>query len=90
MADGMFGADPQQLAAISDTFSKRAQRLAQLNGEVTRRASNPAIWSGPDAEAFRGRWAKTTALADRLGAQLVDLQKLLSTHAAEQRTASQK
>lgn len=88
MADGMIGADPEQLLALAKTMENSGSALKQaamtLSGAVAH-----ARWTGPDSERFRVQWnngmrAKLNNTANLLSTNAT----LLKSQADEQTTAS--
>lgn len=88
MADGMIGADPEQLLALAKTMESSGSALKQaamtLGGAVAH-----ARWTGPDSDRFRVQWnngmrAKLNNTATLLSTNAT----LLKSQADEQTTAS--
>lgn len=88
MADGMIGADPEQLLALAKTMESSGNALKQAAMTIGGAVAH-ARWNGPDSERFRVQWnngmrAKLNNTASLLSTNAT----LLKSQANEQTTAS--
>lgn len=89
MADGLIGADPEELLVLAGTMRQSAQQLDAASKSLTGKISINMRWQGPDAARLRSHWQ--TRHAPRLRAATVTLNEcaeLLSRQALEQIAAS--
>lgn len=88
MADGMIGADPEQLRDLAKIMESSGSQLKQvsssLNGVIAR-----VRWNGPDSEKFRGQWNNgMRKTLHSTGLMLAEHSSLLKNQAQEQDRAS--
>ncbi|MFC8303666.1 hypothetical protein ACFUCV_08255 [Specibacter sp. NPDC057265] len=55
MADGMIGADPEQLRDLAKIMESSGSQLKQVSGSLNGVIAR-VRWVGPDSEKFRGQW----------------------------------
>ncbi|MBP2413409.1 uncharacterized protein YukE [Arthrobacter stackebrandtii] len=88
MADGMIGADPEQLRDLAKTMATSGETLTQLSSTLHNVISR-AQWNGPDSEMFRGRWNNGLRLTlHDTGATLTQQSAAIKAQADEQEQAS--
>lgn len=88
MADGLIGADPQQLRDLAKTLETSGNTLKQLSMTLHGSISS-ARWNGSDSERFRGQWNNGMRLKLRTtGESLSDYSAILTAQAKEQEQAS--
>ena len=88
MASGVYGADIEQLRALSKSMGQSRQRLQNVESTVNSLVQS-AEWKGADGENFRSAW--TSSLRPMLSKATESLEhqsKSLLTQAAEQEQAS--
>lgn len=56
MANGMVGADPQQLIELASTMRRAATTLDDASNTLTSKISHGLHWHGPDADRLRSQW----------------------------------
>ncbi|UEJ83849.1 hypothetical protein Bra3105_05920 [Brachybacterium halotolerans subsp. kimchii] len=82
------GADTDQLRDLARTFQERSRRLTEIRDDLAPLASDPAIWVGPDGDAFRDRWADVSRRIDQAAADIGTRRGDLERQADEQDAAS--
>ncbi|APX03183.1 hypothetical protein [Arthrobacter sp. QXT-31] len=88
MASGIYGADIEQLRALSKSMGQSRQRLQNVESAVNSLVQS-AAWKGADGDKFRNAW--TSSLRPMLSKATESLEhqsKSLLTQAAEQEKAS--
>lgn len=88
MVPGVYGADVEQLRALSKSMGQSALRLENVASTVNALVQS-AAWKGADGDTFRNAW--TSSLRPMLNKAADSLQhhsKSLVVHAAEQEKAS--
>lgn len=84
----MWGADPEELAALSRAMVSASDRVNQLTRELNQRMHDD-VWRGPDAARARAQWDSTHRPAlQSVASALHSAGGALSKQAAEQRDAS--
>ena len=73
MANGMFGANTDELRQVSDAFDMRTT-VVESARRTTTRAVEATVWEGRDAEAFKQRYASEVA------AMMQQLESVLQLH----------
>ncbi|MFJ4210634.1 WXG100 family type VII secretion target [Paenarthrobacter sp. NPDC089675] len=89
MAQGLIGADVEDLRKLSQLMDTEAEKISGLQRELTALIRNGHYWKGNDAERFRSQW--NGDLARRLGAAAECLKanaKTLRLNATQQELAS--
>jgi uncharacterized protein YukE len=56
MAQGFYGADPEQLRALAKQFSSGSNQIRSSLDTVSSLVNSTQSWHGPDASAFQQRW----------------------------------
>jgi uncharacterized protein YukE len=90
MAQGFYGADPDQLRALAKQFSSGSNQIRSSLETVSSLVNSTQSWQGPDASAFQQRW---NSQVKQLGNTVVHALELGSTtlikNADEQTATSQ-
>jgi uncharacterized protein YukE len=90
MAQGFYGADPEQLRALAKQFSSGSHQIRSSLETVSSLVNSTQSWQGPDASAFQQRW---NSQVKQLGNTVVHALELGSTtlikNADEQTATSQ-
>lgn len=90
MAQGFYGADPEQLRALAKQFSSGSNQIRSSLETVSSLVNSTQSWQGPDASAFQQRW---NSQVKQLGNTVVHALELGSTtlikNADEQTATSQ-
>ncbi|SMG28628.1 WXG100 family type VII secretion target [Agreia pratensis] len=90
MAQGFYGADPEQLRALAKQFSSGSNQIRSSLETVSSLVNSTQSWQGPDAGAFQQRW---NSQVKQLGNTVVHALELGSTtlikNADEQTATSQ-
>ncbi|MBF4634890.1 WXG100 family type VII secretion target [Agreia pratensis] len=90
MAQGFYGADPEQLRALAKQFSSGSNQIRSSLETVSSLVNSTQSWQGPDAGAFQQRW---NSQIKQLGNTVVHALELGSTtlikNADEQTATSQ-
>ncbi|MFJ3956236.1 hypothetical protein [Arthrobacter sp. NPDC090010] len=88
MAPGFYGADVEQLKALSKSMGLSGSRLRNTEMQVNSLVSGVA-WKGEDGERFRREWSGTLRpMLHKASQSLSDGSKLLLAQADEQQSAS--
>ncbi|MFK0072846.1 hypothetical protein [Arthrobacter woluwensis] len=88
MAPGFYGADVEQLRALSKSMGLSGSRLKNTEMQVNSLVSGVA-WKGDDGERFRREWSSTLRpMLHKASQSLSDASKLLLGQADEQQSAS--
>ncbi|MDP5227047.1 MULTISPECIES: hypothetical protein [Arthrobacter] len=88
MAPGFYGADVEQLKALSKSMGLAGSRLKNTEMQVNSLVSG-AAWKGEDSERFRREWSnELRPLLHRATQSLDDASKVLLQNAKEQQDAS--
>lgn len=88
MAPGIYGADIEQLRALSESMGRSGSRLLDTERRISSLISSVA-WKGDDGGRFRREWSGTLRpMLNRASQSLADTSRLLLTQADEQQQAS--
>ncbi|ALV46264.1 hypothetical protein MB46_12995 [Arthrobacter alpinus] len=88
MADGMIGADPDQLRDLAKTMESSGSKLKHVAASLNSVIAN-ARWNGPDSEKFRGQWNNgMRKTLHSTGLMLAEHSNLLKVQADEQEKTS--
>lgn len=88
MADGMIGADPNQLRDLAKTMESSGAKLKQISASLNSVITH-ARWNGPDSEKFRGQWNNgMRKTLNTTGLMLEEHSSLLKVQADDQDQAS--
>lgn len=88
MAPGLYGADIEQLRALSKSIGHSGQQLLNTERQVSSLISG-AAWKGSDAGNFRREWSSNLRpMLNKASQSLIDASRTLLTQADEQETAS--
>ena len=88
MADGMIGADPDQLRDLAKTMESSGSKLKHVAASLNSVIAN-ARWNGPDSEKFRGQWNNgMRKTLHSTGLMLAEHSNLLKVQAEEQEKTS--
>lgn len=81
------GADAAELDSTARLFTQAADRLEAVSKEIHGRLS-AQVWTGPDADRFRGTWSYNSAAIRAAATILRDAATTLGRNASEQHQAS--
>ncbi len=84
---GQLGADVDELRRLASTLHTNAGRLRTAQESLTA-AVHGAVWTGPDADHFRGRWVKDAATLTSSADRLVECARELDRQVTQQVNAS--
>ena len=88
MAPGIYGADIEQLRALSQSLGRSGTRLKSVESTVNSLVQSSA-WKGTDGDRFRGEWsASLRPMLSHTSEALQDQSRSLLKHADEQEQAS--
>jgi hypothetical protein len=88
VAPGIYGADIEQLRALSQSMGRSGSRLLDTERQISSLVSSTA-WSGHDGGTFRREWSGTLRpLLNKASQQLTETSRMLLTQADEQENAS--
>ncbi|WLQ06808.1 WXG100 family type VII secretion target [Arthrobacter oryzae] len=89
MAPGFYGADIEQLRALSKSLGQSGTRLKNVESSVNSLVQS-AAWKGSDGDKFRTEWTSTLRpMLNRSSESLNSQSKVLLAHASEQERASE-
>lgn len=88
LAPGLYGADIEQLRALSKSMGRTGSRLLNTEQQINSLIGS-AVWKGNDGEQFRREWSgNLRPMLHRASQSLSDASKILLTQAEEQQGAS--
>lgn len=88
MAEGMIGANPEELLSLAKSMESSGSTLKQLSSSLHSAISH-ARWSGPDSERFKAQWNGGMRMTLRTtGDKLSSISTSLASQAKEQIQAS--
>jgi hypothetical protein len=88
MAPGLYGADIEQLRALSKTMGQSGSRLKTVESTVNSLVQS-AAWKGADGDRFRSEWTSSLRpILSKTSESLESQSQLLLKHADEQNQAS--
>ncbi|UZX04058.1 WXG100 family type VII secretion target [Arthrobacter sp. CDRTa11] len=88
MAPGLYGADIEQLRALSKTMGQSGSRLKTVESTVNSLVQS-AAWKGADGDRFRSEWTSSLRpMLSKTSESLESQSQLLLKHADEQDQAS--
>lgn len=85
-----YGADPEQLRALSKQMAKSAERIGSSIRTLSSMLDTPGAWLGPDMRGFRQSWQGDLLPLSKSAVQtLLQASKALQANADQQEKASQ-
>lgn len=89
MANGLQGANTEQMRQLARDFESASQELVGIRTELSQRISHQLEWEGPDAFVFKHAWQSSYApVLMRAAAMLAESSACLNHQAAEQDATS--
>lgn len=88
MAQGFYGADPEQLRALAKQFSSGSNQIRSSLETVSSLVNSGQNWRGPDASAFVQRWNGSVKSLGNTVVQALELEATTLIKNADEQTAA--
>jgi uncharacterized protein YukE len=88
MAQGFYGADPEQLRALAKQFSSGSNQIRSSLETVSSLVNSTQSWKGPDAAAFQQRWNSHVVQLGNTVAHALELGSTTLIKNADEQTAT--
>jgi uncharacterized protein YukE len=88
MAQGFYGADPEQLRALAKQFSSSSNQIRSSLETVSSLVNSGQNWRGPDASAFVQRWNGSVKSLGNTVVQALEVEATTLIKNADEQTAA--